>query len=284
MKSVVVTGASTGIGLATCKALIDAGFHVFGSVRRTQDANRLSAEFGSNFTPLLFDVTEPAAVQAAAKNVRVALNGETLKGLVNNAGVVVGGPLTELPIEAFRRQLEINLTGQLIVTQAFAPLLGTDRALKGPPGRIVMMSSASGKNAIPFIGPYAASKHALEGLSESLRRELMLFGIDVIVIGPGAVKTPIWEKAEKEDISAYRNTPYAKALDTLRDMALMTGRRGIAPERVARLVLHALTARRPRVRYAIDSERFVRFMSRILPKRFLDRVIARRIGLTRKEK
>ena len=181
MKSVVVTGASTGIGWACLKVLIAGGFRVFGGVRKQADADRLAKEFGANFTPLLFDVTDAAAVAAAAGKVRAALGGETLFGLVNNAGIAVPGPLLELSVEDFRRQIDVNLIGQFIVTQAFGPLLGADRSLKGPPGRIVMISSISGKTAFPFGGAYAASKFGLEGLSEALRRELMIFGVDVIV-------------------------------------------------------------------------------------------------------
>lgn len=204
MRSVVITGASTGIGWASAKMLLDRGFRVFGSVRKQADADRLKGEFGANFTPLIFDVTDEAAVLAAAREVRGALNGETLTGLVNNAGIAVSGPVLELAADEFRRQMEVNFIGPIIATQAFGPLLGSDPALKGPKGRIVMISSVAGKNGNPMTSAYSASKHAIEGLSESLRRELMLFGIDVIIIAPGAVKTPIWSKAEEVDISPYK--------------------------------------------------------------------------------
>ena len=207
MRSVVVTGTSTGIGWGTAKTLVGQGFRVFGSVRKAIDADRLVAEFGSNFVPLVLDVTDEAAVKAAAARVRNALAGGTLAGLVNNAGVAVTGPLLQLPIADFRRQLEINVVSVVSVTQAFAPLLGSDPALNGPPGRIVNISSVGGQVAGPFVSPYSASKFALEGLSEGLRRELLVFGIDVIVIAPGAVATAIWAKAEEVDIRPYLNTP-----------------------------------------------------------------------------
>ena len=212
MRSVVITGASTGIGWASAKMLLDRGFRVFGSVRKQADADRLRGEFGANFTPLIFDVTDEAAVLAAAREVRGALNGETLAGLVNNAGIAVSGPVLELAVDEFRRQMDVNLIGPIIATQAFGPLLGADPALKGPKGRIVMISSVAGRNGNPMTSAYSASKHAIEGLSESLRRELMLFGIDVIIIAPGAVKTPIWSKAEEVDMSIYKNSPYLPAL------------------------------------------------------------------------
>src|SRR5512145_2856574 len=177
MQSVVVTGVSTGIGWGITKVLIGRGFRVFGSVRKTQDAERLSREFGEQFRPLLFDVTDEAAVQAAAQHVREQLKGETLFGLVNNAGIAAPGPLIHLPTDDFRHQLEVNLVSVLIITKAFAPLLGVDRTLRGQPGRILNMSSVSGLTAAPFVGAYATSKHGLEGFSEALRRELMLYGI-----------------------------------------------------------------------------------------------------------
>src|SRR5882672_7517310 len=196
MQSVVIAGASTGIGWATAKLLLDRGLRVFGSVRRQADADRLKATFGTNFTPLQFDVTDETAILAAAQEVRAALGGGTLAGLVNNAGIGFTGPVLELSAGEFRRQMEVNLIGPIMATQAFAPLLGSDRSLTGPKGRIVMINSVSGKKGFPFISAYTASKHAIEGLSESLRREMMLFGIDVIIVGPGVVKTQIWSKAD----------------------------------------------------------------------------------------
>ena len=186
LRSVVITGTSTGIGWSAAKILLARGFRVFGSVRKAEDAARLQTELGANFVPLVFDVTDEAAVLAAAATVRGMLNGERLAGLVNNAGIAVAGPSLEVPLDDYRRQMEINVIGPISVTRAFAPLLGTDDNLKGPPGRIVMISSVSGVNGSPFVGPYSTSKHALEGFSESLRRELTMFGIDVIVIGPAA--------------------------------------------------------------------------------------------------
>src|SRR6185437_4146724 len=230
MKSVVVTGSSTGIGWGIAKVLIAKGFRVFGSVRKAEDGERLRKEFGANFVPLYFDVTDAAAVAKGADQVAGALGGETLFGLVNNAGIAVAGPLLYLKIDEFRHQIDVNLTGQVIATQAFAPLLGADTSRKGKPGRIVMISSVGGRTANPFMAPYCASKFALEGLSESLRRELMLFGIDVIVIAPGAVATPIWDKAEQIDTSRYANTPYATSLNKLKDYMLALGRKGFPPE------------------------------------------------------
>ena len=283
MKSVVVTGVSTGIGWGIAKVLLAEGFRVYGSVRKRTDADRLKAEFGANFVPLLFDVTDEAAVLAASREVRAALKGETLAGLVNNAGIAVSGPLLEISLDDFRRQIEVNLTAQVIVTQAFAPLLGADASLRGEPGRIVMMSSVGGRRGLPFIGPYAASKHALEGLSESLRREMMLFGIKVIIIGSGAINTPIWDKTGGIDIAAYKNSPYLSALERARAAMQGISGKGLPPERVGELVHRVLTISSPRGRYAIVPNRLEYFISRLLPRRVLDRIIARRLGLLPKK-
>jgi NAD(P)-dependent dehydrogenase (short-subunit alcohol dehydrogenase family) len=279
MQSVVITGASTGIGWATGKLLLDRGFRVFGSVRKQADADRLKGEFGTNFTPLLFDVTDEAAVLAAAREVRAALGGETLTGLVNNAGVAVAGPVLELSADQFRRQMDVNVIGPIIATQAFGPLLGSDPALKGPRGRIVMISSVGGKNGNPLMSAYCASKFAIEGLSESLRREMMLFGIDVIIIAPGAVKTPIWGKAEEVDVSAYRNSPFFPALEKIRAFMLQLGESGLPAEKIAERIAEALTSPSPKVRYQITPDPVRHLMMTILPKRMLDRIIAKRLGL-----
>ncbi|HKJ40036.1 MAG TPA: SDR family oxidoreductase [Anaerolineales bacterium] len=278
MKSIVVTGASTGIGRDAARILIENGFRVYGSVRKQEDADGLVKDFGENFIPLFFDVTDEAAVHAATKQVREELNGETLFGLVNNAGVAVAGPMMHLPIESFRKQLEINVTGQLIVTQAFIPLLGSDRSLKGKPGRVINISSASGKNGSPFVGAYAASKHALEGMSESMRRELMLYGIDVIIIGPGPIATPIWDKAEQEDPEQYKNTDYYESGTKFQKYALKSGRNGLPVERVSEVVFQALTSAKPRVRYTITPNPFRSWIMSILSKRYIDNLIAKNLG------
>ena len=282
MKSVVVTGASTGIGWGCAKVLIGRGFRVFGSVRKQTDADRLSKEFGPNFVPLIFDVTDEAAVKAGAVTAMQMLGGETLAGLVNNAGIAVAGPLLYLDSAEFRRQFEVNVTGQLIVTQAFAPLLGADPQRQGPKGRIVMISSIGGTNASPFAGPYSASKFAVEGFSEALRRELMIFGIDVVIIAPGAVATPIWDKAEDLDTARYANTVYAGALDKVKAYMLALGRKGLKPEVIGEAVLNALTLAKPKTRYVVTPDPIEHFIVNRLPKRVVDNLIAGRLGLTPK--
>jgi NAD(P)-dependent dehydrogenase (short-subunit alcohol dehydrogenase family) len=280
MRSVVITGASTGIGWAAAKLLLERGFRVFGSVRKQADADRLKTGFGANFTPLLFDVTDEAAVLSAAREVRSQLNGGTLAGLVNNAGIAVPGPVLELAADEFRRQMEVNFIGPVIATQAFGPLLGADPQLKGPKGRIVMISSVAGKHGSPTGAAYSASKHAIEGLSESLRRELMLFGIDVIVIAPGAVKTPIWDKGQQVDISVYKNSPFFPALEKVRAFTQQLSKIGLPPEQIAERIFEALTSANPNVRYQITPDPMRQLIMSWLPKRTVDRIIAKRLGLT----
>jgi NAD(P)-dependent dehydrogenase (short-subunit alcohol dehydrogenase family) len=278
-KTVVVTGASTGIGWGCVKVLAEDGWRVFAAVRRAEDAERLTTAFGDPVRPLIFDVTDAKAVAAAASEVDAALGGKTLAGLVNNAGIAVAGPLLHLKIEDFARQLAVNLTAPVIVTQAFAPLLGADRSRSGPPGRIVMMSSVGGLSASPFFGAYNASKFGLEGLSESLRRELMLYGIDVVIINPGAIATPIWGKSESVDAD-FEGTPYAAAIAKVKAYLLAMGKAGLPPERIGEAVRTALSAHRPKVRYIVTPTPLQDFLARNLPKRLVDRLFADRLGLT----
>ena len=279
-RAVVVTGVSTGIGHAVARVLIGHGVHVFGSVRRPEDGVRLRGELGERFTPLTFDVTDPSAIHASVSVVTEALDGVRLFGLVNNAGIAIGGPLIHQPLDQVRRHLEVNTIGALAVTQAFAPLLGTDRARTGKPGRIINISSVAGRISAPFLGAYAASKRALEGMSHSLRRELMLFGIDVIIINPGSVVTPIWDKAESMDGSPYATTEYAPFLERFLRAALKTGRSGLPPEAVGDVVWKALTDANPRTFYPILRRRLVNWTIPLaLPARLIDRIIAKRLGL-----
>ncbi len=279
----LVTGASTGIGRSAVKVLTGHGWRVFAGVRKPADADSLRQEFGEKVAPLLFDVTDGGAVRAAASEVRAKLAGRTLKGLVNNAGMGLGGPLSHQPVDEIRQVFEVNVLGAVTVSQAFIPLLGADGALTGGPGRIVNITSVAGKLAPPFLGDYAMSKHALEAFGESLRRELMIYGIDVIAIGPGAVATPIWDKAESADETAYAKTDFAPAIKTFKDYFIAEGRKGLPPERIGEAIHRALTVPKPRVRYAVVPNRFVNWtLPMLLPKRVVDRLIAQRLGLTRR--
>ncbi len=281
-KTVVITGASTGIGWATTDYLINKGLHVFATVRKTTDAEKLSKTFGQQVTPLVFDVTDEAGIAEAADNVRTHLQrcqNQKLFGLVNNAGIAVEGPLLDLDADALRHQLEVNLISIHNLICAFAPLLGTDPNLHGTAGRIVNISSSSGKHGMPFIAPYVASKHALEGYSESLRRELLIYGIDVIIVAPGNVKTPIWDKSEAKGTTGFEDSTYFPYLENFKKLVLDGGRQGLEPSVIAKSIWTALTAKNPKVRYAPVPEKFMNWtIPNLLPKRMLDKAVAQRIG------
>lgn len=277
----VVTGASTGIGHASAKVLIDEGWHVFAGVRKQEDADRLKQDFGEDVTPLTMEVTDTASMQAAGEEVRKALGGQTLRGLVCNAGVAVSGPLLHIDIAEVERQLDINVLGVLRTVQAFGPLLGADQSLSGEKGRVVMISSVAGVMGMPFVGPYAASKHAVEGLSKSLRKELNLYGIGVHVIGPGAVATPIWDKADdNSEIENYRGSDYEKSMQRVLNWMMDRGPKGLPPEQIGARVHHCLTHPDPKYRYAEVPQRFENWtMPRLLPEKFVDKQIAKRLAL-----
>jgi NAD(P)-dependent dehydrogenase (short-subunit alcohol dehydrogenase family) len=268
---VLVTGASTGIGRATALHLVDHGFDVLAGVRTDAAATALADESGGRVRPVLLDVTDPDAVKAAAEVVTTTTDGRGLAGLVNNAGIPAAGPLELLPMNRIREVIETNVLGQVAVTQAVLPLLRRAR------GRIVFMSSLSGQVAMPFLGPYAASKHAIEALADSWRRELAPHGVRVALIEPGNIATPIWDKgldpARLDELGPQADRLYGPGLA----FALAQGRHAadtaIPAERVARVVRRALTASRPRARYVVGTDaQVVTRLGRHAP-RLLDRVV-----------
>ncbi len=282
-KDVVVTGVSTGIGWGTTKVLVSKGFRVFGSVRKQADADRLQREFGNGFVPLIMDITDAEAVHQAAQNVGSMIGDRNLVGLVNNAGIVVSGPLLYLKPSEYRRQLEVNMVSPLVVIQAFAPLLGTDKKRQGLPGRIVNITSSAAKVAIPLLGAYSASKFGLEGMSDALRRELMLFGIDVVIIEPGTVNTAMYDKGEKEDLSEFKQTEYWEAVQNFQKFIVTEARtNGLSPERLGQAVHVAISTAKPKARYAVIPQRFKNWiLPRLLPARMLDAELAKQMKLTK---
>jgi NAD(P)-dependent dehydrogenase (short-subunit alcohol dehydrogenase family) len=280
-KDVVVTGVSTGIGWGTAKVLISKGFRVFGSVRKQTDADRLQREFGNSFVPLMMDITDAEAVHQAAKNVGSMIGDRNLVGLVNNAGIVVSGPLLYLRPSEYRRQLDVNMVSPLVVIQAFAPFLGTDRKRQGPAGRIVNITSSGAKVPIPLLGAYGASKSGLEGMSDVLRLELMLFGIDLVMIEPGFVNTSMYDKGEKEDLSEFKQTEYWEAVQNFQKFIVAEGRKGLSPEHLGEAVHVALTTAKPKARYAVIRQRFKNWtLPRLLPTRMFDAWLAKQLGFT----
>jgi NAD(P)-dependent dehydrogenase (short-subunit alcohol dehydrogenase family) len=278
MRSVLVTGASTGIGRATALRLDGAGWRVFAGFRDPVDGESLRAEGSERIVPVQLDVTEPEQIAAAAARVEEEAEG-ALDGLVNNAGVAIPGPLETLPLDDFRRQLEVNLTGQLAVTQALLALIRRGR------GRIVFISSIGGRIALPFAGAYHAAKFGIEAVGDVLRQELRPWGIAVSLVEPGSIATPIWDKGEEEAERMAERTPaaqddlYGEQLETFRGAVRRTAERGIEPEAVAKPVRHALTARRPRTRYLVGRDAVVQARMRpLLGARVFDRLVAREMN------
>jgi NAD(P)-dependent dehydrogenase (short-subunit alcohol dehydrogenase family) len=279
MKHILITGVSSGIGYAAARDLISRSYHVFGSVRREEDVQRLRDELGPGLTPLLFDVTEHATIESAVAQMSAALEGQNLTALVNNAGITTPGPLLHMSLHEFRQQFEVNLFGLLDVTQQVAPLLGARPAAPQPAGRIVNIGSVSGKVAYPFMGAYAASKHALEALSDALRRELMLYGVDVILIEPGTVNTPIVGKFA-EQVQQYMDTAYAPILRKVSRAAEGRETSALPVAAVTRVIRLAIESPRPRTRYPIPRKWFTGWLlPRWLPNRWFDYLIARQLNL-----
>jgi NAD(P)-dependent dehydrogenase (short-subunit alcohol dehydrogenase family) len=278
MRSVLVTGASTGIGRATALRLDGSGWRVFAGVRKETDAESLRQEASPNLVPVILDVTEPEQIAAAAARIE-AESERGLGGLVNNAGVAVPGPLETIPLEDLRNQLEVNLVAYVAVTQAMLP------AIRRAEGRVVFLSSIGGRVAFPFAGPYHASKFATEAIGDVFRQELRPWGIEVAIIEPGSIDTPIWDRGQDkaEEIEAkspQTNLLYGTAIDKFRKVIEDTAERGIPPEKVAKAISHALESSRPKTRYLVGLD--AKLQARIqplIPTRLLDRIVARQLNL-----
>jgi NAD(P)-dependent dehydrogenase (short-subunit alcohol dehydrogenase family) len=277
--AVVITGTSTGIGEATARHLEARGFRVFAGVRKGEDGERLRERSGERLTPLKLDVTDADSITSARAEVEEAVGDAALAGLVNNAGISVTGPVEFIPIDELRRQLEVNLVGQVAVIQAFLP------ALRAARGRIVNISSIGGRIALPLLGPYAASKFALEGLSDSLRRELRPHRVNVVLVEPGSIRTAIWEKGGAAADELMEGMPpeveelYGDLIKMMRAEADKRGREGLDPIEVARVIERALTAAKPRTRYLVGRDAKMRARaSAVLPDRTFDALIERALS------
>ena len=279
-KSVVITGASTGIGAACALHLDKLGLRVFAGVRRQTDAETLKTKASSRLVAIALDVADSLSVSTAASAVAGAVGDAGLDGLVNNAGVVVTGPVEFLPLPELRHQLEINVVGQVAVTQAFLPLIRAAR------GRIVNMGSIAGRLATPFSSAYGASKFALEALTDALRLELAPWGISVSIIEPGAVATPIWEKGMKNGAAMLAAAPpealvlYGDALEAFKKTSEQAAKNAADPMDVARAVEHALTAAKPKTRYVVGRRaRIGAAMALLVPDRMRDTMVAKAMRL-----
>src|SRR5688572_16065893 len=275
-QAVLVTGTAKGIGNAVVERLIERGYHVYAGVRQEADAERWRG-FSERVHPLIMDVTDQATIDAAARAIQSSLGSKMLAGVVNNAGIAIAGPLEFLPIAELRRQLEVNVIGQIAVTQAVLPMLRVSR------GRIINIGSIAGRSALPLTGAYAASKFALEALTDSLRVELMPSGIEVCIIEPGVIATPIWDTSMKDADRILKDLPkaafdyYGRIIAAVRKRA-ERGTGGLPPSVVADAVEHALTPKRPRSRYLIGRDAKTRALFQRLPDRVRDRLIARQLA------
>ncbi len=282
MKNIVITGVSTGIGYSATKNLIENKYRVFGSVRKQEDADKLKKEFGENFYPLLFDVRDESAIEAASIEVEKVVGDNGVDCLINNSGIALGGPILHLSKEVFKEQFEVNLFGVVSVTNIFSKLLGAYKDSKHC-GKIIMISSVSGKRSYPFVGPYTASKHALEGFSDSLRRELMLYGIDVILVEPGPIKTAIWDKAPSPDDNPFLGTDYEESLKIFYKEVVIKGKQGLESESVAKLIKQIIEFKKPKTRYVISANKLRDYyLPGLFSDRFFDKIIGKMLRLTKK--
>ena len=273
-RSALITGSSTGIGRATALRLDRAGFQVFAGVRNRGDAEELEAAGSERLEPVIIDVTDEGTIEATRERIEQVTGGR-LDALVNNAGIVVAGPLETLEIDSLRRQLDVNVTGQVAVTQAFLPQIRAAR------GRIVLIASIGGRMALPYMSPYHASKFGLEAIGDSLRQEMKPFGVDVSIVEPGSIKTPFWGKGTDQiEPMLQAMSPEQRHLYEPRALAAAEGarkaeERGIAPDRVAKAIEHALTSSRPKTRYLVGPDARVQAaLHKLLPDRLLDRLVA----------
>ncbi|MBT3252282.1 MAG: SDR family NAD(P)-dependent oxidoreductase [Candidatus Marinimicrobia bacterium] len=278
MESILVTGVSTGIGKATAEHLCLSGYYVFGSVRKHSDANMLETKYPKNFTPLVFDVTDSQSVNEGYQILKEKLQGDLIS-IVNNAGIALAGPLLMLENDVFRKQFEVNVIGVLTVVNTFFPLLRASRK-NGKITRIINISSVSGKRAFPFVGPYTASKHALEAISDVMRKEFLLQDIDVIVIQPGPVATPIWDKTPDPENNRFIGSEYERSLQRFYEITMKKGKEGLPAHTVAKLIKKVLEIKKPKTRYVIMKNSFTNFiLPGLLPDRWVDRVMGKALKL-----
>jgi short-subunit dehydrogenase len=268
-KHVLITGTSTGIGYGSAKELVKRGYSVFGSVRKKEDGERVKAELGEKFIPLVFDVTDQTAIDRAAQEVRIHLNGNGLAGLINNSGVAISGPVEHLDIEKVAYNFNVNVLGIFRITKAFLPLLGTQKDHPTQPGRILNIGSIAGKLCAPYTAPYTGTKHAVEGISHSLRRELLPYGIDVIIIGPGPIQTPIWDKGSMDE---FKNTRYIGSMVKFFTYFVNSGKNGMPLEKCSQRIVNIFENPKPKVRYTLVQNTFKEWtMPRMMPARLVDK-------------
>ena len=271
-KNILITGVATGIGYGCAVEFIKRGYQVFGSVRKIEDASKLREEFGESFIPLIFDVTDQVQVDAAVVKVSDLIGDVGLACLINNSGIAMGGPLMHQSMEEIEYHFQVNVMGLIRVTKAFLPLLGARENHKAAPGKIINISSVAGRFAQPFVGAYVGSKHAVEGMSHSLRRELLIYGIDVVIIGPGAVKTPIWDKGI--NMEPYMDTIYGPILKEFAKSAKEGCKNGLSVAYLAQNIVNIFENPSPKSRYPFVPQKFKSWtLPMLMPDRVIDRMI-----------
>ena len=278
-KSIMITGISTGIGRGTLDYFVSKGFHVYGSVRSTKDANRLKRIYKDKLTTIIFDVTKLAQLKKAAAFIKKDLNDSNLLALVNNAGTSFPGPLLRQSVKDFEKQIDINLNGAFRVIKYFAPLCGAEKNNNYKKGVIFNISSLSGKIGMPGLGAYTASKHGLEGLSQSLRRELLRYGVDVVIIGPGPIKSEIFNKVDKKFLESLKKSDYAKAAKLIPKRNKNALKIAFPAIEVGKLIFNALHNPNRKTRYTITPNKMMYWtVPMTISDRMLDRLIQKRSG------
>lgn len=278
MKYVLITGVSSGIGHATVRFLIEKGFYIFGSVRKENDKIKLESDFPRYFTCLKFDVAQKDQVLAAFDQVKSILNGNHLFGLVNNAGLSAGGPMNLLSDDKFRQQIEVNLFGVRNVTNVFLPLLGAYNGFEGQPGKIINNSSLAGVFNTPFNGAYCVSKHAVESLGEIYRRELMLYGIDVVSIQSGPIESQIWTK-NIGIFDEFTKSDYAKMLKRAEAIMEKAEKDALPAVVISKLILKILNSRNAKASYIVNKNKLLTtILVKYLPSRLVDRLLWKKLS------
>ncbi len=274
-RHVLITGVSSGIGKATALYLLAKNVPVIGSVRRKADAKHLEDSFPKLFTPVVFDVRDSEAISKAVEEIKILVGTNGLGAIVNNAGIAISGPMQHVKADYMRKQMDVNVHGLLEVTQAFLPLLGADKDSPFKPGRLINISSVSGRMTRMMMGPYSASKYAVEAISDAFRRELKIYGIQVSIVEPGPIDTEIWEKARSED-QPYEDTDYAFILQHREKIIAQNEKMSIAAEKVAKTVDHAIFSSRPKTRYLVTGKKWlIRPIISFLPTRWVDYLFTR---------
>ena len=284
MDAIVVTGVSSGIGLCAAEILCESGYMVYGSVRKEKDSDNLYKKYPNHFKPLIFDVRDESAIKKASDFVKEDLADKgNLIGLVNNSGIALGGPFKHLTTEIFRKQLEVNVLGVVSVTLNFLELLGAYKN-SSHQGKIIMISSVSGHRAYPYMSPYSASKFALEGMSDSLRRELMMYGVDVILIEPGPVQSEIWNKAPKKDDNPFIGTDFEESLKTFYEQVIEKAQDPLPTDVIGNAIKNIIENPNPKTRYVYTKNKFKEYtLPGILSDRKLDKIMAKRLKINRSD-